>query len=60
METCSSVQLSFSRIVHFKVIFCGPPVNPPLKVLLYTKFPIGSEPITKEPDIKSGSLVKHG
>ena len=37
-----------------------PPVNPPRKVLLYTKFPIGREPITKEPDIKSGSLAKNG
>ena len=60
VETCSSVQFSFSKIVYFRVIFCAPPVNPLQKVLLYTKFPIGREPITKDPDIKSGSLAKNG
>ena len=37
-----------------------PQPNPPWKVLLYTKFPIGVEPFTIEPDIESGSLAKNG
>ena len=42
-------------------ICCVPPqVNPLCGVLPYAEFPNGGEPITKEPDTKSGSLAKNG
>ena len=37
-----------------------PQVNPLRGVLPYAEFPNGGEPITKEPDTKSGSLAKNG
>ena len=50
---------SFSKNASLRLVFGAPQFNPPQRVLLYTKFPNGGEQITKEPDIKSGSLAKN-
>ena len=42
-----------------KYVVCPPQVNPLRGVLPYAEFPNGGEPITKEPDTKSGSLAKN-
>ena len=41
-------------------MLCAPPIQPLCGVIPKTEFPNGREPITKEPDTKSGSLAKNG